>query len=253
MEAVEQLSKCKFYQKYTSNGHSFSPINSIAQAVSLSLARSHLLVPVTTLLISVVEGVVLFVRALYLAILFSPTFTMAPLVDCLGPRFRKLWLQVLHRTLEIAGPAFIKWGQWAATRPDLFPRDLCTKLSELHSKAPEHSFACTKKTIERAFGRELSELFENFEQSPVASRSYIAQVHRASLRFQYPGQQVKSLVVAVKVRHISWCYRASLRFQYPGQQTYILVLVAKVSKFIPRLKWWRLEDSVQQFAVFIIN
>jgi hypothetical protein len=30
-----------------------------------------------------------------------------------------------------AGPAFIKWGQWAATRPDLFPTDLCHSLEQL--------------------------------------------------------------------------------------------------------------------------
>ncbi|KAG2685235.1 hypothetical protein I3843_10G109600 [Carya illinoinensis] len=229
-----QVAWKRLYQKYSSN-------------VSL-LARSHLLVPgifpftcgqlawaqgtwadtehypsqstlhmraqdghayVTTLLISVVEGVVLFVRALYLAILFSPSIMMASLVDCLGPRFRKFWFQVLHRTLEIAGPAFIKW--------------------ELHNKAPEHSFAYINETIERAFGRELSELFENFEESPIASGS-IAQVHRASLRFQYPGQQVKSMVVAVKEGFM------------------IINLVATVSKFIPRLKWLRLDESVRQFA-----
>ncbi|CAB4282300.1 unnamed protein product [Prunus armeniaca] len=67
---------------------------------------------------------------------------------------------------------------------------LCTKLSELHIKAPEHSFAYTKKTIERAFGRKLQEIFDNFEEKPVASRS-IAQGHGA-------GQQVKPIVVATK-------------------------------------------------------
>ncbi len=34
--------------------------------------------------------------------------------------------------------AFIKWGQWAATRPDLFPGDLCAELARLHTGAPRH-------------------------------------------------------------------------------------------------------------------
>ncbi|KAK6268875.1 hypothetical protein QUC31_013035 [Theobroma cacao] len=170
------------------SGRTLPHISRIAQAVSLVLSRSHLIVP---------EGVILLLRALYLAVLFSPSIIMAPFIDSCDPQFRKMWLEVVHRTLEKAGPAFIKWGQWAATRPDLFPRDLCTKLSELHSKAPEHSFAYTKKTIERAFGRKLSEIFEGFEEETVASGS-IAQVHRASLRFRYPGQRVKPMVVAVK-------------------------------------------------------
>lgn len=28
----------------------------------------------------------------------------------------------LRWTLKKAGPAFMKWGQWGSTRPDLFPR-----------------------------------------------------------------------------------------------------------------------------------
>ncbi|CAA3005869.1 probable serine threonine- kinase abkC isoform X1 [Olea europaea subsp. europaea] len=77
---------------------------------------------------------------------------MAPFADSLGPEFRKLWLCTVHQTLEKAGPAFIKWGQWAATRPDLFPRDLCIEIAKLQIEAPEHSFDYTKRTIERAFG-----------------------------------------------------------------------------------------------------
>ncbi|VVA32635.1 PREDICTED: probable serine/threonine- [Prunus dulcis] len=105
---------------------------------------------------------------------------------------------------------------------NLFSRDYiyaCTKLSELHTKAPEHSFAYTKKTIEPAFGRKLPEIFED---KPVASGS-IAQVHRS---------------------------RATLRFR---RELLIINMVAKLSNFIPALKCWRLDESVQQFAVFIMS
>ena len=279
-----QVAWKRLYEICSCNGKTFSPLGRIAQAVSLALTRSHLVVPgmfaftlgelalaqrapeytdyypsrntlymraqdghayVTKLLFSVIEGVVLFLRALYLAILFSPCIVMAPFVDYCGLRFRNLWLQVVHGTLEKAGPAFIKWGQWAATRPDLFARDLCNKLAELHTKAPEHSFAYTKKTIEKAFGRNLSEIFEDFEELPVASGS-IAQVHRASLKLRYPGQQVKPVVVAVKVRHPG--VGESIRRDF-----LIINLVAKISNFIPTLRWLRLDESVQQFAVFMMS
>lgn len=279
-----QVAWKRISQKHSAGCRAFPRISRIAQAVSLALTRSHLLVPsvlaitcgqlawaqrnslvkdpytpqnsfymraqdghayLSTLLFSVIEGLILLVRAIYLGILFSPSIMMAPFADCCGPRFRKLWLVIVHRTLEKAGPAFIKWGQWAATRPDLFPRDLCTKLSELHSKAPEHSFAYTKKTIERAFGRKLSEIFESFEEEPVASGS-IAQVYRASLRFRYPGQQMKPTVVAVKVRHPG--VGESIRRDFM-----IINLVAKISNIIPTLRWLRLDESVQQFAVFMMS
>ncbi|WJX22195.1 hypothetical protein P8452_11523 [Trifolium repens] len=281
-----QIAWKRLYKKYCSSGDSkFSPtINMIAQAVSLALTRSYLLVPgifaftcgelalsqrrwgdterypsqeglymrardgynyMFTFTFIIVEGLILLVRALYLAILFSPSIVMGPFADYFGPNFRKLWLRVVHRTLEKAGPAFIKWGQWAATRPDLFPRDLCTQLSELHSKAPEHSFSYTKKTIEKAFNRKISEIFVNFEEVPVASGS-IAQVHRATLKYRYPGKQGNPMVVAVKVRHPG--VGESIRRDFA-----IINTAAKISMFIPALKWLRLDESVQQFAVFMMS
>ncbi|XP_052206489.1 ABC1 family protein YPL109C, mitochondrial-like isoform X2 [Diospyros lotus] len=199
----------------------------------------------TLFLYSLLEGLILFLRAIYLAILFSPCIVMAPFVDRFGIEFRKTWFHIIHLTLEKAGPAFIKWGQWAATRPDLFPRDLCAELAKLHTKAPAHSYAYTKMTIEKAFGRNLYDIFENFEEEPVASGS-VAQVHRATLKFQYPGQLIKPILVAVKVRH-------------PGvgeaiRRDFVLInLLAKISKFMPTLKWSRLDESVQQFSVFMMS
>ncbi|KAK4340567.1 hypothetical protein RND71_039068 [Anisodus tanguticus] len=264
-------------------GRTFMPLSRIAQAVSLALSRSAVIVPgifalrygknvataealpdmdlsrndfylraqdshalFTRLILSAFQGVVLLVRAFYLAILFSPSIAMAPFADVLGPTYRKIWLQVVQRTLERAGPAFIKWGQWAATRPDLFPRDLCSELSKLHMKAPEHNFAYTKKVVEKAFGRKLSEIFDEFEQIPVASGS-IAQVHRASLKSRYRGRElIKPMKVAVKVRHPG--VGESIRRDFE-----IINIVAKLSGFIPSLKWLRLDESVQQFAVFMMS
>nr|CAD1839146.1 unnamed protein product [Ananas comosus var. bracteatus] len=199
----------------------------------------------TSLIFYVVEFIILLLRSIYLATLFSPIIVMAPFADALGSRYRRTWLILVHRTLEKAGPAFIKWGQWAATRPDLFPGDLCSELSKLHTKAPAHSFAYTKKTIEKAFSRKISDIFENFEEEPVASGS-VAQVHRASLRFRYPGQQTKRVDVAVKVRHPG--VGESIRRDFA-----IINTVAKISNFIPTLKWLRLDESVQQFAVFMMS
>ncbi|XP_073314235.1 uncharacterized protein [Primulina huaijiensis] len=204
---------------------------------------SHLFL--TRLILYIFVGFLLLLRAIFLVVLFTPSIGMAPFADTFGPQFRELWLQVVRQTLERAGPAFIKWGQWAATRPDLFPRDLCSELSKLHTKAPEHSFAYTKKAIEKAFGRKISEIFNDFEVEPVASGS-IAQIHRASLRSRYPGRQTKPLLVAVKVRHPGVGESIKRDFE-------IINLVAKISNLIPALNWLRLDESVQQFAVFMMS
>lgn len=201
---------------------------------------------VTTLIFSAVEMVIIILRSIYLAFLFTPSILMAPFADTLGSEYRKTWLRLVHRTLEKAGPAFIKWGQWAATRPDLFANDLCTELSKLHTKAPAHSYAYTKKTVEKAFGRKISEIFENFEEEPVASGS-VAQVHRAALKFRHPGQKTSKIItVAVKVRHPG--VGDSIRRDFS-----IINAAAKASRYIPALNWLRLDESVQQFAVFMMS
>lgn len=272
-------------QMCSCNGGTVSPIGRFAQAFSLASTRSHIVISglftlifgklvlaqticaessyypsrntvymhsedghayLIYLLSAVSEVLLLLLRTFYLTILFSPCILMAPFADTFGTKFRRFWLQIVHRTLEQSGPAFIKWGQWAATRPDLFPTDLCAELAKLHSNAPEHSFAYTKRTVEKAFGRKLTEIFERFEEIPIASGS-IAQVHRASLRFRYPGQKTAKLVdVAVKVRHPG--VGESIRRDFV-----IINAVAKISNLIPTLKWLRLDESVQQFAIFMMS
>ncbi|KAH9538519.1 hypothetical protein CY35_15G010300 [Sphagnum magellanicum] len=221
-----------------------------AEAEQLQIPSPHTQAPhhadyFVSLIVSLFEGSTLLWRVLYLAVLFSPAVLLAPFADLWGGKYRKNWLHLLHLSLEQAGAAFIKWGQWAATRPDLFPRDLCSELSKLHSKAPSHNFGQTRRTVEGAFGRKLHEIFEDFEEEPVASGS-IAQVHRAVLRFRYPGQKSKPMVVAVKVRH-------------PGvgevirRDFTIISWIANVCGFFPGLRWLRLHESVQQFASFMLT
>lgn len=194
----------------------------------------------SSLVCSIWEGITLLVRAVHLAFLFFPATALAPFADKFSISFRRRWLSLMRRTLEKAGPAFIKWGQWAATRPDLFPSDLCVELAKLHSAAPAHGFAYSKAAIEKAFGRQLSEIFESFEENPVASGS-IAQIHRATLKHQRPGKHV-----AVKVRHPN--VGESIK------RDFVLInLVAKASDMVPGLSWLRLDESVRQFAVFMMS
>nr|CAD1819314.1 unnamed protein product [Ananas comosus var. bracteatus] len=261
------------------SGPSFLPLSRAACALSLSFTRFHLVpgilalvfgkvacsqkaladgfyVPardglymraedgqliISSIVCSIIDSLSLLFRAVYLAILFFPATALAPFANSFGTKFRKKWLCLVHRTLEMAGPAFIKWGQWAATRPDLFPSDLCVELAKLHSRAPAHSFAYSKKAIEKAFGRKLHEIFEDFDEVPVASGS-IAQVHRASLRHH----KKEAVDVAVKVRHPG--VGESIKKDF-----LIINLVARVSSLIPGLSWLRLDESVRQFAVFMMS
>ena len=72
---------------------------------------------------------------------------------------------LIRKTLEFAGPAFIKWGQWASTRYDVFPAVLCHELEKLQSTAPEHKWEHTKSTLERVYGDTFDHIFESFENT----------------------------------------------------------------------------------------
>lgn len=74
----------------------------------------------------------------------------------------------------------------------------------------------------------------------------VAQVHQATLKYRYPGQKIKPIVVAVKVRHPG--VGEAIRRDFM-----IINFVAKISRFIPTLKWLKLDESVQQFGVFMIS
>ncbi len=83
----------------------------------------------------------------------------------------------LARGLERLGPAYIKLGQFLATRPDIIGFDIARDLSRLQDKLPAFNQARAQKEVESVFGRPAAALFTSFGP-PVAAAS-IAQVHRA--------------------------------------------------------------------------
>jgi hypothetical protein len=117
-------------------------------------------------------------RAAKLSLHFAPVLTTAWLA-AVSQKFRRgVWYRWMASCLASSGAAFIKWGQWAATRNDMFPLALCDALSELHNAAPEHSWNFTQAQVECSLdipAGSLLEVFESFDVEPLASGS-IAQV-----------------------------------------------------------------------------
>ena len=90
----------------------------------------------------------------------------------------------LRLALQELGPIFVKFGQAVSTRRDLLPADIADELAMLQDRVPPFPGAVARALIEQAYGRPLAEVFESFDETPLAAAS-IAQVHAARL----PGGQ----------------------------------------------------------------
>jgi aarF domain-containing kinase len=73
--------------------------------------------------------------------------------------------------LEFSGPIFVKLGQWASTRRDLLPEELCSCLAKLQRRTRAHSWFYTERSLERAFGPYWKSIFVKFDNNkqPVGS------------------------------------------------------------------------------------
>ncbi|AEO64489.1 uncharacterized protein THITE_2110665 [Thermothielavioides terrestris NRRL 8126] len=180
------------------------------------------------------------------------------------------WYGFLVQAMEWAGPAFIKLGQWAASRSDIFPSELCDLMSKLHANAPAHSLHATKRIVQEAFGgRDFDDIFDEFDERPLGVGA-IAQVYKAKLKpdltmpgdvdvpqeplglrhnvrknvgsvFKSSPKRVPSSYVAVKVQHpgVERTVRRDLR---------IMRFFACVLNAIPTMEWLSLPDEVDQFG-----
>lgn len=164
-------------------------------------------------------------------------------------------------------------GQWAASRTDIFPNEMCNIMSKLHSNAPAHSLHATKRIVRAAFGgRSFDDIFEEFQEEPLGVGA-IAQVYKAKLKpdlalpadtdvldesdnirhnvrrnvdtvLKSTPQRVPSSYVAVKVLHprVERTVRRDLR---------IMGFFASALNLIPTIEWLSLPDEVEQFGAMM--
>lgn len=214
-------------------------------------------------------------RFLHLVVIFVPVLASVPVIwfgqrlpDRDNERSGTIWWYgFLVASMERAGAAFIKLGQWAASRSDIFPSEMCMIMSSLHSNAPAHSFKITKKTIEKAFGMKFEDIFEEFHEKPLGVGA-IAQVYKAKLKpnlaladhdveepqtlieraqktvdpiLKSTPQRVPSTYVAIKVLHpkIERIVRRDLR---------IMGFFAEIINALPTMEWLSFPDEVAQFG-----
>jgi ubiquinone biosynthesis protein len=86
----------------------------------------------------------------------------------------------LRLALEKLGPIFVKFGQMLSTRRDLIPADIADELTKLQDQVPPFPSMQAVAILEAIYRKPLKEVFNGFENIPVASAS-VAQVHFAVL------------------------------------------------------------------------
>lgn len=173
------------------------------------------------------------IRAMMLSFHFAPVLSTAWLALC-SSKFRcRVWYNWVAHCLAHSGAAFIKWGQWAATRSDMFPEALCDALSNLHNDAPAHPWEFTQAQVESSLDippGSLHQVFQQFDKQPIASGS-IAQIHKAQL--------ANGEIIAAKVRHPRVAQLIDMDFR-------LMALVASAVGWLPAFK--SVKDSVYQFS-----
>ncbi|WP_206831566.1 ABC1 kinase family protein [Alicyclobacillus fructus] len=140
--------------------------------------------------------------------------------------------------LEKLGPTFVKLGQIASLRADVFPPELIEQLAKLQDDVPPVAFSEVKKIVEDELGQPLYEIFRAFDEEPVGSAS-IGQVHRAELQ---NGDEV-----AVKVQ------RPDIRRKIEVDLDILMDLARLAERHFEWAAYYELTGVVEEFRHTLLN
>uniref|UniRef100_A0A7I4YEK7 ABC-1 domain containing protein n=2 Tax=Haemonchus contortus TaxID=6289 RepID=A0A7I4YEK7_HAECO len=124
-------------------------------------------------------------RCLALAIRFVPLAITYPLAYRVHSLHELWWAWVLY-TIQSSGPTFIKLGQWASTRRDIFSKEFCDRMSILHTKTRrQRYFRDCDKVLDEVFGEGFvknhkDDVFVRIEPYSIGS-GCIAQVYKGTV------------------------------------------------------------------------
>ncbi|CCD25072.1 Cqd1p NDAI_0E02550 [Naumovozyma dairenensis CBS 421] len=216
---------------------------------------------------SLIEPIFTLLRFLELSTIFLPVLLIYPITYLGRPiqlpdgevdtRGSLLWCKLVKIALEYAGPSFIKLGQWAGSRNDIFSKTLCDALSQLHSNVSPHPFKYTKKVLcEMLNVGELGEAFDEINEKPLGVGA-IAQVYVAKLSELFVkkhnvitnngngnGNDANNRWCAIKIIH------PNVRKQI-SRDLKIMDFFARCINSLPNMEWLSLPDEVEQFSILM--
>ena len=179
-------------------------------------------------------------RFVTILVLGAPMTVLAPLAYFTGGVFPTMQDLAMHYgvwAMEALGPAFVKLGQWASTRPDLYPPRVVAKLAALQDDVKVHY---SMERVEQTLNENLGADWKNFlklDPKPIGA-GCIAQVFKGTLN---TANGPKDEQVAVKVihPHVKELLRTDME---------LLTIFADFMDLIPTLKLLSLGEACRGFV-----
>lgn len=144
--------------------------------------------------------------------------------------------QNIAAMLEELGPTFVKLGQFMSTRTDILPEHYIKDLERLQDKASTIDFSVIKEIMENELGIDISEVFSEISETPLAAAS-IGQVHSAVL---LSGEKV---VIKVQRPYIIERIDEDIEILYSSAR--------QLENHFPQLKIYGLLDIIDDFSISI--
>lgn len=216
------------------------------------------------------EPIYTLVRFLELSVIFVPVLLLYPISNFgkrvhtsegyLETRGSLFWYKLLRISLELAGPSFIKLGQWAGSRTDIFSYGFCREVSKLHSNVHPHSVSYSKKKIcESLECNNFDYIFEEFKPKPLGIGA-IAQVHVGKLSETFLNDREDFLIADNENNHSDDSLESkwiAIKVIHPyarsqiSRDLKIMSFFANAIDMVPTMEWLSLPNEVEQFSILM--